>query len=270
MTTAIATPRPTFTGEQVELIRRTLCKDASNDELQLFLNQCERTGLDPFSRQIHATKRNGKLVIQTGIDGYRLIADRTGKYAGSDDPAYDTEDATAPRKATVTVWKLVGGMRVPFTRSARWKEYYPGKQLGFMWDKMPFHMLGKCAEALALRAAFPQELSGLYTDEEMDQAGHVHEAEVVHPEPPKAAQKVKLPKTGAELAERVKSRDEALAEAGVCQVGELQAAIDMWAEAEGLPQDPAAWTNDHISDAVAEVLRLEKQFRALRLAGASA
>ncbi|MCC6419529.1 MAG: hypothetical protein IT429_14950 [Gemmataceae bacterium] len=87
---------------------------------------------------------------------------------------------------------------------------------------------------------------------------------------PKAAQKVKLPKTGAELAERVKSRDEALAEAGVCQVGELQAAIDMWAEAEGLSQDPAAWTNDHIADAVAEVLRLEKQFHARQVEGASA
>ncbi len=158
-----------FTDDQVALVKRTLCKDLSNDELELFLGQCKRTGLDPFAKQIHAVKRQGKLVIQTAVDGYRLIADRTGKYAGNDDPVFDNEDH--PNKATVTVYKIVAGVRCPFTATARWKEYYPGEKMGFMWDRMPCVMLGKCAESLALRKAFPQELSGLYTDEEMDQAG---------------------------------------------------------------------------------------------------
>jgi phage recombination protein Bet len=159
-----------FTEEQESLIKRVIAPGLSDDELALFLMQCKRTGLDPFSRQIHAVKRKGKLVIQTGIDGYRLIADRTGQYAGSDDYVYDQEAAEHPGKATATVWKMVGGERRPFTRSARWKEFFPGEKEGWMWKQMPYHMLGKCAEALALRAAFPQELSGIYTDEEMMQA----------------------------------------------------------------------------------------------------
>lgn len=157
-----------WTGERLELLKRTICKDATNDEFSLFIEVAKRSGLNPFARQIHAVKRSGKMTIQTGIDGYRLIADRTGKYAGSDDPIFDNEKQ--PTKATVTVYKIVQGVRCAFTATARWDEYYPGESQGFMWKKMPCVMLGKCAESLALRKAFPAELSGLYTNEEMDQA----------------------------------------------------------------------------------------------------
>lgn len=164
--------RQEFTSEQVDLIKRTVANSATNDELAIFLHQCQRTGLDPLAKQIHFVKRSGKMAIQTAIDGYRLIADRTGKYAGNDDPTFSDEDAKGfPGKASVTVWKMVGGVRCPFTATARWDEYFPGEQQGFMWKKMPHVMLGKCAEALALRKAFPQELSGVYTNEEMEQAG---------------------------------------------------------------------------------------------------
>lgn len=165
-----------YTPDKVALIKRTICQGASDDELALFIGQCKRTGLDPFSRQIHAVKRwNGKLgrevmAIQVGIDGFRLIADRTGAYAGNDDPVYDREDGPHPGKATVTVWKMVAGQRVPFTRSARWAEFVQTDKSGkpnTFWQRMPYLMLAKCAESLALRAAFPQELSGLYTSEEM-------------------------------------------------------------------------------------------------------
>jgi phage recombination protein Bet len=135
--------------------------------LALFLHQCKRTGLDPLARQIYCIKRGGKATIQTGIDGYRLIADRTGVYAGNDDPRFEGDEDGHPLKATVTVWKLVGGQRCGFTATARWSEY---KAEGPMWGRMPYLMLGKVAEALALRKAFPADLSGLYTDEEMDQA----------------------------------------------------------------------------------------------------
>lgn len=175
MTAAIATlNRPSgLTPAQVDLITRTICKGADPDELSLFLSVCNRTGLDPFLRQLHAVfrydKQTGRNVmsIQVGIDGYRLLADRTGAYAGSDEPLYEEDAGDFPLKATVTVWRLVGGLRCPFTASARWNEY---KAPGPMWGKMPFLMLGKVAEALALRKAFPAELSGLYTREEMDQA----------------------------------------------------------------------------------------------------
>ncbi len=173
-----------FTSDQVNLIKRTVARGATDDELKLFLYQAERTKLDPFSRQIYFQKykdKNGRenMTIITGIDGYRAIAERSGNYAGSDDPVFDIEadfadfkasDGKFPRKATVTVYKMIAGQRCGFTASARWMEYFPGDLKGFMWKKMPHTMLGKCAEALALRKAFPNDLSGIYTKEEMDQA----------------------------------------------------------------------------------------------------
>ncbi len=178
----------TFDAPKVDLIKRMIAKDATNDELELFLHQCRRTGLDPMSKQIYFQKRAGKPVIITGIDGYRLIADRTGKYAGNDDPIFDDEKEI--RRATVTVYKVVAGIRCPFTATARWDQYYPGERSGEMWRKMPHLMLGKCAEALALRKAFPAELSGVYTHEEMEQAG----APDVTEEPPQPRQVQPIPR----------------------------------------------------------------------------
>ncbi len=160
-----------FSPDQIALIKNTLARDQhlTDDELQLFIYSAQRQGLDPLARQIYAVKRQGKMVLQASIDGYRLIADRTGQYAGNDDPVFD--DEADPKKATVTVYKLVQGQRCAFQATARWDQYYPGDRQGFMWKKMPHLMLGKCAEALALRKAFPAEMSGLYVDAEMDQAG---------------------------------------------------------------------------------------------------
>lgn len=172
-----AIEKSTLKQEQIDLIRQTVAKGATDLELKLFLYQCQRTGLDPLSKQIHFIKRwNEKLnreegTIQTGIDGYRSIADRTGQYAGSDDAVFrGPEDE--PVAATVTVWRIVQGQRVSFTATAWWKEYFPTKEKQqFFWKKMPHGQLAKCAEALALRKAFPQQLSGVYTHEEMQQAG---------------------------------------------------------------------------------------------------
>ena len=159
-----------ITPAQVDLIKSQIAVGATDDELKLFLHVADKSGLDPLSRQIYFIKRSGKMTIQTGIDGFRAVADRTGQYVGSSDPVFE-ENGEIPSKATVTVNKVVGGIVGNFTATARWEEYYPGKSQGFMWDKMPHTMLGKCAEALALRKAFPAQLSGLYTGDEMDQAG---------------------------------------------------------------------------------------------------
>lgn len=167
-----------YTKEERALIARTVAQGATADDIEIFLHICARTGLDPIARQIHLVKRGNRSMVQTGIDGYRLIADRTGKYAGSDDYRFDEgvdvyhhqkSERGNPVTATVTVYKMVNDIRCSFTATVRWEEYYPGKHQGFMWDKMPYLMLGKTAEALALRKAFPAELSGLYTDEEMQQ-----------------------------------------------------------------------------------------------------
>lgn len=161
--------------EQIDLIKRTVAKDATDTELQLFLYTAKRTGLDALTKQIHFVKRAGQMTIQTGIDGYRAIAERTKTLAGIDDAIYDSETNQHPNKATVTVWRNVNGQKVGFTASARWTEYAPQGNQAFMWNKMPYLMLGKCAEALALRKAFPHDLSGLYTHEEMAQAGNPSE-----------------------------------------------------------------------------------------------
>ena len=165
-------PVTSWSRDQIELIKTTCATGATDDELKLFLYQAQRTGLDPLSNQIYFIKRGGRGTIQTGIDGLRTIAARTGEYCGNDDPVYEETaiegGAWKPTKATVTVYRMVGGQRCAFSASARWEEYWPGPKFD-IWQKMPYLMLGKCAEALSLRKCFPRELSGIYAEEEMQQ-----------------------------------------------------------------------------------------------------
>lgn len=168
-----------FNQEQTELIKNHLMargKDApppTNDDLALYGTVCQRLGLDPFSKQIYAIQRKGKWTYQISIDGLRAIADRSGQYAGSDEPLFDeglteweciSKNRNQPNIAKVTVWKMVQGQRCPFVGIAKWSEsaqsFYDTKsnqkQLSETWATMPFSMLAKCAESQSLRKAFPQ------------------------------------------------------------------------------------------------------------------
>lgn len=180
------TPGPLSAGE-IETIKNTLGKGLTDDELKVFIRQVNRTGLDPFARQVYAIKRkqwdsdsNGykeKLSIETSIDGFRLIAQRTGKYAGQVGPFWCGDNGK-----WVDVWVMdvppkaakVGVLRHGFTDTlwavAKFSSYSQKKQDGNLtaiWKKQPEVQIAKCAEAQALRRAFPQELSGLYTTDEM-------------------------------------------------------------------------------------------------------
>lgn len=158
-------------GKELEIIKNLIAPGLSDLELHVFGKVCQQTRLNPILKQIYAIKRSGKMTIQTSIDGYRLIAARTQQLAGTDKALYYYDDKGALIEAEITVYRMIGGQRCPFTASAFMAEYRPGAGQDHMWQKMPHRMLAKCAEALALRMAFPAELSGLYTHEEMEQAG---------------------------------------------------------------------------------------------------
>lgn len=157
-----------FTPDQVDLIKRTICKGASDDQLQLFMYACKRTGLDPFTRQIYGIPSGGRLLIVTGIDGYRLVAERTGRYSPGREPTFVYDKDGKLISATAYIKKRTDdGMWHEICASSYWEEFNGTTP---NWKKMPHHMLAKCAEALAIRRAFPSELSDVYTKEELDQA----------------------------------------------------------------------------------------------------
>ncbi len=164
-----------FDQSKVDLIRKTVARDLTPNEFDLFISIAKARGLDPILNQIHAVVRGdgekAKVNFQVGIDGLRLIAARTGEFAGRDETIFEYKSGTHhPERAKVTVYRFVNGVKCAWTASAKWDEYFPGDKLGFMWKKLPETMLEKCAEAKALRMAFPNDLSGLYVNEEMDQA----------------------------------------------------------------------------------------------------
>lgn len=201
----VATISAEFTGRQLELIRHTVAKDCHPDEFNLFIAVAQRAGLDPFRKQISAIVFNKnkpdkrRMSIITGIDGLRAIAARSNRYRPDENEPHITYDPdlkgpTNPlgiEKAVVRInirdadgneWRPVAGV-------AHWDEFAPiseewaegedgrrrktGKMVldtGGNWGRMARVMISKCAEAQALRKAFPEDLSGLYEGAELDQA----------------------------------------------------------------------------------------------------
>jgi phage recombination protein Bet len=168
-----------FSPAHLDLIKDMYFKGSSDDEFQMFIHVCKKTGLDPAMKQIHPVKRwDSKLkketmTVQTGIDGYRLIAERTGRYAPGREPTYQYNDGKLISATAYVKKQTVDGTWHEIAASAFFEEYVQRTKEGHptnFWQKMAHNQLAKCAEALALRKAFPGDLSGIYTKEEMLQS----------------------------------------------------------------------------------------------------
>lgn len=180
-TLAVRSDQPFWNQQQLAALAQIGVQNAPPADLAVFLNFAQRTGLDPFARQIYMIGRNSqggkKWTIQASIDGLRIVAERSGDYAGQVGPEYcgpdgqwrDTWVATEPPIAA-RVGVLRNGFQAPLYAVAYFDEYVQTDRDGrptSMWATKPRLMIAKCAEALALRKAFPNDLAGLYTADEM-------------------------------------------------------------------------------------------------------
>lgn len=148
-------------------------------EVDQFLLECRIYDLEPLAGQIYAVWENGVMHAVATIDGMRLLAERTELYDGQNDPEWCDAEGNwtdywagedTPIAARVRVHRK--GTKVPTTGTANWHDFAPQGDAGAdsLWNKVggkPAHMLSIRAEALALRKAFPSQLSGLYTAEEL-------------------------------------------------------------------------------------------------------
>ncbi len=180
MSTALAivgaqdlTSEPSDFGEEHKrIVREAFAPTASPAEFDMLWLGAKSRGLDPVRKQIHFVKRNDRdrgavWSSQVSIDGFRAIAEATGLYDGQDKPVYEVDKDGGVLSVEIAVYRK--DISRPFYGLARWREFVQmnGNNPAMMWSKMPWHMLAKCAEALALRKAFPEKLAGLYTPDEM-------------------------------------------------------------------------------------------------------
>lgn len=172
-----------FSVADIVLIKDTVGRQSkpelalTNQELCLFLKTAASLGLNPMVKQIYAikrfTKQGPQMTLQTSIDGYRVIAERTGCYAGQKPPEFMHDDKGNLIACRVTVQKITQGHLGEFTGEVFWDEYAPDDlkhPAAKFWKKMPHNQLAKCAEAQALRKGFPGRFEGVYVEDELHRA----------------------------------------------------------------------------------------------------
>lgn len=177
----------TWTQEQKELIKKTVAQDATDAELAMFLHIAAKAGLDPLQRQVHFTKRNGRVTVIAGIDGLQARAAREQDFEGilsgvvhaKDDFEFDatagkvtkhTYNAFGDRGPIKGAWSTVQRRgKLPFTAIVRFEEFNQGSSP--TWKQMPSVMIQKVAKSSALRMAYPEQFSSIYEGAEMEQAG---------------------------------------------------------------------------------------------------
>lgn len=166
-----------LTLDQIETLKQAgvIPNGTPSEQIAVFAHICREQGLSPFSREIYLVGYGGKYTPITGINGLRKIADRAQNFAGCDNPQYDLDanggfktaamfkQGELPKTCTVTVYKVVGGIRCPFTATVVFSEFNNARNP--KWKEMPFQMIAKVAESHAIRKGWA--ISGVYTDEEL-------------------------------------------------------------------------------------------------------
>ena len=249
--------------EEIELIKAEICKGATDAELKLFLHRCKKANLDPLSKQIYSLPPYGKSSGRTtliGIDGQRSVGHRSGLVAGVESATFkaDKSEVSASNplgliSAKVIIKKVIpktGGIG-EFEGEVYWDDLAPvyNGKLSRMWAKMPRNQLAKCAESAAWRKAFPEELGGLYTQEEMDQA----QAAPTAIEVPKATP---APKAISPIIDKIKQLSAKLCD-GLDSEGKIEFMRDHW-EASSL-SELAAKSEETLKTIVAKLDRMMLQ-----------
>lgn len=150
--------------EVLETLKHTLGKDLTTPEFLLFIEHCKATKLNPFKKEVWCVKAGGRLQIMTGINGFLSIANHHPQFDGME---VEVDNDDKPTKATCRVWRK--DRKFPAVGVAMLREYAKDTPI---WRQMPRVMLTKVAKSIAIREAFPQELNGIYTDDEMPPAYH--------------------------------------------------------------------------------------------------
>lgn len=243
-----------YSEEQIAILRLHVAPGFSEAELAYGLTVAKARGLDPFAKQVYFTKRRQRqgdawverVTVEPTIDGFRVISARTGEMDGCEDPVWCGSDGVwrdvwldrePPRAAKVTVYRR--NHRKHYSAVAKFDEYAQRNKdggLSQMWQKMPGAMLAKCAEALALRRAFPEALGGIYTHEEMQQADNLEAHYQIPSERP--ANVVSMPASRVETKQSVPYREK-LATPNEQRRGD--GLPDRWSDAEQVPAAIQLW-----------------------------
>ena len=203
--------------EVLSVLKSSLYPGASDGSVKMVLAYCQASGLDPMQKPVHIVpiwdSRAAQMrdVVMPGIGLYRTQASRTGQFAGMSEPEYGPDVVTeiGNQKITYPEWckvtvkrQLESGVLAEFTAKEFWIENYAvkgGKDKSIapnaMWTKRPRGQITKCAEAQALRKAFP-ELGAAPTADEMEgkeiDMGPVERVPEVKPEPAKTLPSITL------------------------------------------------------------------------------
>lgn len=182
-------------------LRNSVFPGASDESIYMAAQYCAARKLDIFKKPIHIVplsvrdsitgKYETRDVIMPGIYELRTTAFRTGEMAGIDEPVFGEEKKihgiNAPEWCKITVYRIIAGQRYAFTHVEYFEEAAATKnngELNSMWTKRPRGQLAKCAEAGALRKAFPDEMGGIMTSDEVSEMDNIATPEIdVTPQP---------------------------------------------------------------------------------------